>query len=78
MIHKKIKNLFKSSVEYVCSDISNYSIHPNIDFQRNRKKSSQIFIMLYSKVMKDWLLFTGRHRIEIQVSGRAIAVSGAV
>ena len=39
MIHQKIKNLFMSSVEHVCSNISNYSIHPDIDFQRNRKIS---------------------------------------
>lgn len=44
MIHQKIKNLFMSSVEHVCSNISNYSIHPNIDFQRNRKISSQKLI----------------------------------
>ena len=37
MIHQKIKNLFLSSVEHVCSNISNYSIHPDIDFQRDRK-----------------------------------------
>ena len=44
MIHQKIKNLFMSSVEHVCSNISNYSIHPDIDFQRNRKISSQKLI----------------------------------
>lgn len=33
-----------SSVEHVCSNISNYSIHPDIDFQRNRKISSQKLI----------------------------------
>ena len=35
-----------SSVEHVCSNISNYSIHPDIDFQRNRKISSQKLISL--------------------------------
>ena len=44
MIHQKIKNLFMSSVEHVCSNISNYSIHPDVDFQRNRKISSQKLI----------------------------------
>lgn len=44
MIHQKIKDLFESSVEHVCSDISDYSIHPNIDFQRNRKISPQKLI----------------------------------
>lgn len=58
MIHKKIKNLFKSSVEYVCSDISNYSIHPNIDFHRNRKISSQIFILEYSYLYQKLLCYT--------------------
>lgn len=33
MIHQKIKDLFESSVEHICSDISDYSIHPDIDFQ---------------------------------------------
>ena len=58
MIHKKIKNLFKSSVEYVCSDISNYSIHPYIDFQRIRKISSQIFILEYSYLYQKLLCYT--------------------
>ena len=44
MIHQKIKNLFMSSVEHACSNISNYSIHPDVDFQRNRKLSSQKLI----------------------------------
>lgn len=44
MIHQKIKNLFMSSVEHVCFNISNYSIHPDIDFQRNRKISPQKLI----------------------------------
>lgn len=44
MIHQKIKELFESCVEHICSDISDYSIHPNIDFQRNRKLSSQKLI----------------------------------
>lgn len=33
-----------SSVEHVCFNISNYSIHPDIDFQRNRKISPQKLI----------------------------------
>ena len=44
MIHQKIKDLFESSVEHICSDISEYSIHPNIDFRRNRKISPQTLI----------------------------------
>ena len=44
MIHQKIKNLFMSSVEHVCFNISNYSVHPDIDFQRNRKISPQKLI----------------------------------
>ncbi len=44
MIHQNIKDLFKSSVEYVCSDISKYSIHPDVDFQRTRKISPQTLI----------------------------------
>lgn len=44
MIHKKIKELFESSVEHICSHISDYSIHPDIDFQRNRKLSPQMLI----------------------------------
>lgn len=40
MIHQKIKDLFQSSVEHICSDISDYSVHPDIDFQRNRKLSA--------------------------------------
>ncbi len=44
MIHQKIKDLFESSVEHICSDISDYSIHPDIDFQRNRKLSPQKLI----------------------------------
>ncbi len=44
MIHQKIKEVFESSVEHICSNISEYSIHPNIDFQRNRKLSSQKLI----------------------------------
>lgn len=44
MIHQKIKGLFESSVEHICSDISEYSIHPNIDFQRNRKLPYQKLI----------------------------------
>ena len=44
MIHQKIKELFELSVEHICSDISDYSVHPNIDFQRNRKLSSQKLI----------------------------------
>lgn len=44
MIHQKIKDLFESSVEHICFNISDYSIHPNIDFQRNRKLSPQKLI----------------------------------
>lgn len=44
MIHQKIKDLFQSSVEHICSDISDYSVHPDIDFQRNRKLSAQKLI----------------------------------
>ena len=44
MIHQKIKDLFELSVEQICSNISDYSIHPDIDFQRNRKLSPQKLI----------------------------------
>lgn len=44
MIHQLIKDLFASSVEHICSDISNYSIHSGIDFQRSRKISPQKLI----------------------------------
>ena len=44
MIHQKIKDLFQSSVEHICSGISDYSVHPDIDFQRNRKLSAQKLI----------------------------------
>lgn len=37
MIHQKIKNLFMSSVEHVCSNISNYSIHPDIEKEPSSK-----------------------------------------
>lgn len=40
MIHQLIKDLFASSVEHICSDISNYSIHPGIDFQRSQEDLS--------------------------------------
>lgn len=36
MIHQVIKELFTSSVEHICSNISDYSVHPDIDFQRSR------------------------------------------
>ena len=42
--HQKIKDLFELAVEHICSDISDYSLHPDIDFQRNRKISSQKLI----------------------------------
>ena len=42
--HQKIKDLFELAVEHICSDISNYSLHPDIDFQSNRKISSQKLI----------------------------------
>lgn len=44
MVHQKIKDLFHSSVEHVVSDISQYSVHPDTDFQRNRKISPQKLI----------------------------------
>ena len=44
MIYQKIKELFESSVNQICSNISDYSIHPDVDFQRNRKLSSQKLI----------------------------------
>ncbi len=37
MIHQQIKDLFFSSVENIASDISQYAVHPDSDFQRNRK-----------------------------------------
>lgn len=44
MMHQKIKDLFFSSVEHVVSDISQYSVHPDTDFLRNRKISPQKLI----------------------------------
>ena len=44
MIHQDIKNIFLSSVEHICSDISKYAVHPDVDFQRNRKLSPQKLI----------------------------------
>ncbi|MEG0963239.1 MAG: hypothetical protein RSD28_07575 [Lachnospiraceae bacterium] len=44
MIYQKIKDLFVSSVELISSDISNYSVNPNTDFQRNRNISPQTLI----------------------------------
>lgn len=37
MIHQEIKDLFTSSVKYAVSHISQYSVHPDTDFLRNRK-----------------------------------------
>lgn len=37
MIHQQIKDLLLSSVEHVVSDISQYAVHPDSDFQRSRK-----------------------------------------
>ena len=37
MNHQQIKNLFFSSVEHVVSDISQYAVHPDSDFQRSKK-----------------------------------------
>lgn len=44
MIHQQIKDLFYSSVEEIASDISQYAVHPDTDFLRNRKISSQKLI----------------------------------
>lgn len=44
MVHQKIKDLFNSAVEQVVSDISQYSVHPDTDFQRNRKITPQKLI----------------------------------
>ncbi|MEG2324464.1 MAG: IS4 family transposase [Anaerovoracaceae bacterium] len=44
MIYQKIKDLFVSSVELISSNISNYSVNPDTDFQRNRKISPQTLI----------------------------------
>lgn len=41
MIHQQIKNLFFSAVDYVVSDISQYAVHPDTDFRRNRKNPVQ-------------------------------------
>lgn len=37
MIHAKIKDLYTSAVQHVCSTISDYFIHPEVNFHRNRK-----------------------------------------
>lgn len=44
MIYQKIKDLFHSSVEHIASNISQYSVHPDTDFLRNRKISPQKLI----------------------------------
>lgn len=44
MIHQQIKDLYFSSVEQVVSDISQYTVHPDFDFMRNRKISPQKLI----------------------------------
>ncbi len=44
MIHQQIKDLFFSSVERIASDISQYAVHPDSDFQRNRKIPSHKLI----------------------------------
>lgn len=44
MNHQKIKDLFVSSIELICSDISKYSVNPDSDFIRNRKISPQTLI----------------------------------
>lgn len=44
MIHQQIKDLFFSSVEHVVSDISQYAVHPDSDFQRSRKIPAQKLI----------------------------------
>lgn len=44
MIHQQIKDLFFSSVEHVVSDISQYAVHPDFDFQRSRKIPAQKLI----------------------------------
>ncbi|MDC7291805.1 IS4 family transposase [Blautia schinkii] len=44
MIHQQIKDLFFSSVEHVVSDISQYAVHPDFDFQRSRKIPAQNLI----------------------------------
>lgn len=51
MIHQKIKNLFMSSVEHVCSNISNYSIHPDIDLSPRQSSflaASRVFVAAFS------------------------------
>ena len=37
MIHQQIKELFFSSVEHVVSNISQYAVHSDSDFRRNKK-----------------------------------------
>ena len=37
MLHEKIKNLFSEAAGFVASNISQYSIHPEKDFTRNKK-----------------------------------------
>lgn len=44
MIHQKLKDLFFTAVEQVCSNISHYSVHPDTDFIRNRKITPQKLI----------------------------------
>ena len=44
MIHQQIKDLFFSSVEHVVSDISQYAVHSDSDFLRNKKIPAQKLI----------------------------------
>lgn len=66
MIHQKIKDLFISSIELICSDISKYSVNPDSDFIRNRKISPQTLISYLvsqgsSSTMVEMLDFWGLH-----------------
>jgi Transposase DDE domain. len=44
MIYQNLKDLFLNAVDQVCSNISQYSVHPGTDFVRNRKISPQKLI----------------------------------
>lgn len=39
MIHQMLKDLFHSTVDQVCLNISLYSVNPETDFSRTRKIS---------------------------------------
>lgn len=77
MIYQKIKVLFTSSVEHVVSYISQYFVHPDTDFLRNRKISSQKLIkLLFSQgssvtkmeMLDFWGLYTSMQILQLLIN----------